>query len=85
MWLMMVLQIYKKYEEIIVFIFTFIFISVITIKLPYTSTEEFQNLLKTLRQQQSCAIRSAYNRFKEKKSLKEINGYIKTLKYLAHI
>ena len=51
----------------------------ITIKLPYKATEKFQILLKIIRQQQSCAIHSAYNRFKENKTLKEVNYYIKNL------
>lgn len=52
----------------------------ITIKLPYNSTDDFKLFLNKLRKQQSSAIRSAYNKFKEGKSTKEVNQYIKSLK-----
>lgn len=51
----------------------------ITIKLPYKSTDEFQVLLKELRHQQSCAIRVAYNRLKDGNKLKDINEYLRKL------
>lgn len=37
----------------------------ITIKLPYTTSTECQELISGLRQQQSCVIRYAFNRFQE--------------------
>lgn len=37
----------------------------ITIKLPYTTSEECQELISSLRQQQSCVVRYAFNRFQE--------------------
>lgn len=37
----------------------------ITIKLPYTTSEDCQEFISKLRQQQSCIIRYAFNRFKE--------------------
>ena len=53
----------------------------ITIKLPYNCENiEFQSLLRDLRKQQSCAIRVAYNRFKDGFKLKDVNNYIKNLK-----
>ena len=51
----------------------------ITIKLPYKSTDEFHTLLKELRRQQSCAIRSAYNKLKDGEKLKDVNGYLRKL------
>jgi IS605 OrfB family transposase len=41
----------------------------ITIKLPYKSTEEFQTLLKEYRRQQSICIRAAFQMCKEEKIL----------------
>lgn len=37
----------------------------ITIKLPYTTSEDCQELISSLRQQQSCVVRYAFNRFQE--------------------
>jgi IS605 OrfB family transposase len=37
----------------------------ITIKLPYATSEECQDLILNLRQQQSCVVRYAFNRFQE--------------------
>lgn len=37
----------------------------ITIKLPYTTSEECQDLISNLRQQQSCVVRYSFNRFQE--------------------
>jgi hypothetical protein len=53
---------------------------VITIKLRYESSEEFQKLLKGMRMQQNIVVRSAFNRMQEGKSVKEIRQYIKGLK-----
>ena len=52
----------------------------ITIKLPYTSTDKFQDRLKDLRRQYSIVVRSSYKRWLEGKSQKEILAYCKTLK-----
>lgn len=37
----------------------------ITIKLPYTTSDECQDFISKIRQQQSCIIRYAFNRFQE--------------------
>jgi len=50
-----------------------------TIKLRYTSSEEFQKLLFGMRKQQNIVVRSAFSRLQEGKSEKEIREYIKTL------
>ena len=52
----------------------------ITIKLPYKSTDKFQLKLSKLRQQYSCVVRFAYNRFIEDKSQKDIRLLCKDLK-----
>jgi len=60
--------------------FWFLFFSdifVITIKLPYNSSIEFQSFLKDLRKQQSCVIRYSFNRFKDGYSDTEIRHMIK--------
>ena len=51
----------------------------ITLKLPYKSTDKFQTKLSTLRQQYSCVVRFSYNRFIENKSEKEIRLLCKSL------
>lgn len=54
----------------------------ITIKLPYSSTKEFDNLLLDLRKQQSCFIRYCFNRFRENKKETEIRHSFKNLNNL---
>jgi uncharacterized protein YuzE len=56
-----------------------------TIKLPYKSSEEFQQLLSTLRREQSIIIRSSYNRAKDKRSQKEIRNYCSKLNNISHL
>jgi hypothetical protein len=57
----------------------------LSIKLKYTSSEDFQTYLKLLRRQQSCVIRSAYNRFCENKTENEVTQYIRNLKNIEGI
>ena len=52
----------------------------ITIKLPYKSTDKFQLKLSKLRQQYSCVVRFAYNRFISGITQKEIRLLCKELK-----
>lgn len=51
----------------------------ITIKLRYTSSDEFQKLLLGMRMQQNNVARSAFNRLQEGMSEKQIREYIKGL------
>lgn len=51
----------------------------ITIKLRYTSSNEFKKLLLGMRRQQNIVVRSAFNRLQESMSEKEIREYVKSL------
>ena len=51
----------------------------ITIKLPYKSNDKFQFKLSKLRQQYSCVVRFAFNRFIEGKLQKDIRLLCKSL------
>jgi hypothetical protein len=55
----------------------------ITLKIKYNSSEEFQTHLKDLRRQQSCCIRSAFNRLQDKFDQKQITSYLNGLKNLT--
>jgi predicted transposase len=44
----------------------------ITLKIPYRSSKEFQDFLKELRREYSCLVRYSYNRLKEGVSEKDI-------------
>ena len=57
----------------------------LSIKLKYTSSEDFQTYLKLLRRQQSCVIRSAYNRFCENKTENEVTQYTRNLKNIEEL
>jgi DNA invertase Pin-like site-specific DNA recombinase len=52
----------------------------ITLKIPYKSSPEFQELLKELRREYSCLVRYSYNRLKENISEKDIRVLHKSLK-----
>ena len=51
----------------------------ITIKLPYTSNDSFQNFIVSLQRQQGILIRSAYNKLKSEMKDGEVRNYLKTL------
>lgn len=51
----------------------------ITLKIRYTSSEEFQKLLHGMRKQQNIVVRSAFNRFQDGKGEREIRDYVKSL------
>jgi len=51
----------------------------ITLKIPYQTSEESTLLIQELRRQYSCVVRYAYNRAKEGKKQKEIRSLVKLL------
>jgi hypothetical protein len=53
--------------------------SVITLKLRYESSEEFQRLLKGMRMQQNSVTRSAFKRFQQGQGQKEIREYVSSM------
>ena len=57
----------------------------ITIKLGYKSSKEFQEFLTTLRKQFSCVYRYSYNRFYDGLSKKEIYALISKLNHVEMI
>ena len=59
--------------------------SLITIKLGYKSSKEFQEFLTTLRKQFSCVYRYSYNRFYDGLSKKEIYALILKLNHVEMI
>ena len=54
----------------------------ITLKIPYKTTEENSLIIKDLRRQYSCVVRYAYNRVKEGLNQKEIRILVKELKHI---
>ena len=52
----------------------------ITIKLPYKSSTDFQDFLLELRRQYSSAVRFAFNRFCEKKTRNEVWKSLNSMK-----
>ena len=57
----------------------------ITIKIPYLASNEFYKLLEQLQREYSIVVRYAFNRFKEKKSEKEIRKLTSDLKNINHL
>jgi hypothetical protein len=57
----------------------------ITIKLPYTSTDKFQERLKDLRRQYSIVVRSAYKKWLNDYSQTEILAYCKKLNNIDNL
>lgn len=57
----------------------------ITIKLPYNSSQEFNEYINVLRKEQSCVIRSAFNRLKDGEKQKDIRDYISKLKSINNL
>ena len=51
----------------------------ITIKLPYKSSIEFQDKLNLLRKEYSSVVRFSFNRLKEKYTEKDIRGFLNGL------
>jgi IS605 OrfB family transposase len=57
----------------------------ITIKIPYKSSHEFQTFLKELRREYSCLVRYSYNRLKEGISEKDIRVLHKSLNNINNL
>ena len=53
----------------------------ITLRIKYSSSAEFQDLLKEYRREQSCLVRSAYNMFAEGSADNQVRAYLRTLNF----
>lgn len=53
----------------------------ITLKIKYSSSDEFQDLLKEYRREQSCLVRSAYKMYAEGSTDNQVRAYLRTLNF----